>query len=102
MAIYKSDNSEYDESEHVFFNTVWSRPESCKSPVDCGNESKKGVHSDRDYWDKKKLRDAWLLDKVFQQDKAEALGMFVPFWKRPKIESIVDSRRKLKRLIEGG
>jgi hypothetical protein len=81
-----------DKSEHEEPVLVWSkdRKENSllkpgKSLVDCKDDNGKGVKTDSKYWEKKNKRDFILLDKVFQDGKAELLGIFVPFWKRLKI-----------------
>ena len=85
---------------------VWSRElkkdNSKGSLVNCKNETSKGVWTDSDYWENKKLRDLWMFDQVFKADKAELLGMFEPFWKRPKVEPIERTRRKLAQMLSDG
>lgn len=43
--------------------------------------------------------DEWLLNEIFKQEKAELLGMYIPFWKRHRRVSIEESRQKLACLL---
>jgi hypothetical protein len=98
--VYKIDSSNPDNKA-----LIWRRELKNDSPkmflIECKNEILKEVWPDSDYWEKKRLRDFRILDQLFKAEKAELLGLFVPFWKHPKIESIEESRRKLARLLAG-
>jgi len=65
------------------------------SLVDCEKEtSHHSVYTKPRYISMKEY-DNWLLNEIFKQERAELLGMSVPFWKRHRRVSIEDSRRKL-------
>jgi hypothetical protein len=51
---------------------------------------------------KEKTEDIWMLDQVLKAEKVELLGMLCPFWKRPKIEPIEKTRRKLAQMLSSG
>jgi hypothetical protein len=81
--VYKLDSTN-PENRVLIWSRELKKDRYRDSLVNCKNETSKGVWTDFDYWEKKKWRDFWILDQIFNVGKAELLGMFIPFWKRPK------------------
>lgn len=81
--VYKLDSAN-PENKQLIWSRELKKDHCSENLVDCKNETMKGVWTDSDYWERKKRRDIWILDQIFKAEKAELLGMFVPFWKRAK------------------
>jgi hypothetical protein len=99
--VYKLDLAN-PENEQLIWSRELKNDRSRGSLIDCKKETSRGVWTDSDYWEKKKLRDFWMFDQVFKAEYAELLGMFVPFWHRPKIEPKEKTRRKLAQNMSSG
>ncbi len=70
-----------------------------KSLVDCEKETSHHSVYTKPRSVSVKEYDNWLLNEVFKQERAELLGMSVPFWKRHRRVSIEETRQKLARLL---